>query len=119
MSLDEILKKEDWINGLTAFAEKNKLKDDPNGIVFSFIGVDLWLKVLSEASPDILTRFREWLRRFYPSNIIYKNRQHDIDVLVAIAERIEPEKTEDLIVRNLLKWLKDDIERVCALYAER
>ena len=39
-----------------------------------------------------------------------------MDVLELIAKQINPDTTDDLIVKNLLQWLKNDMEKVCNLY---
>lgn len=116
LSLNEILKQVDWVDRLTPFAENHNLRDDPNGIVFSSVDSEIWINLLIGASPETLTKFRNWFRWIYPINIIHQNRQSDFDVLELIAKHITPDTTDDLIVKNLLQWLKNDIEKVCTLY---
>ena len=116
LSLDEILKREDWVDKLTPFVEQHNLKDDPNGNVFASVDSKIWIGLLKNASPEVITKFRHWFHWVYPTNLIRQNRQCDIDVLEEIAIAIDPEDANDLIVKNLQKWLKNDIEKVCALY---
>lgn len=116
LSLDEILKREDWVDNLTAFVERHKLKDDPNGNIFASVDSKIWIGLLKNASPEIINKFRHWFHWVYPTNLLRQNRQRDIVVLEEIAMAIDPEDANDLIVKNLQKWLKNDIEKVCALY---
>lgn len=116
LSLDEILKREDWVDNLTPFVEQHNLKDDPNGNVFASVDSKIWIGLLKNASPEVITKFRHWFHWVYPTNLIRQNRQCDIDVLEEIVIAIDPEDANDLIVKNLQKWLKNDIEKVCALY---
>ena len=116
LSLDEILKREDWVDCLTPFVERHNLKDDPNGNVFASVDSKIWIGLLKNASPEIITKFRHWLHWVYPTNLIRQNRQRDIDVLEEIAMAIDPDAANDIIVKNLQKWLKNDLEKVCALY---
>ena len=116
LSLDEILKQEDWVDQLTPFVERHNLKDDPYGTVFSSVDSEIWVALLNDASPEVLTKFRHWLHWVYPTNLIRQNRQRDIDVLEEIAMAIDPDAANDIIVKNLQKWLKNDLEKVCALY---
>ena len=116
LSLDEILKREDWVDKLTPFVEQHNLTDDPNGNVFASVDSKIWIGLLKNASPEVITKFRHWFHWVYPTNLLRQNRQCDIDVLEEIAIAIDPEDANDLIVKNLQKWLKNDIEKVCALY---
>ena len=81
LSLDEILKQEDWVDKLTQFVEQHNLKDDPNGTVFSTVNSGIWTKLIKEATPETITKFRHWLHWVYPTNLIHQNRQSDIVVL--------------------------------------
>ena len=118
LSLDEILKQEDWVDQLTPFVERHNLKDDPYGTVFSSVDSEIWVALLNDASPEVLTKFRHWFHWVYPTNLIYQNRQRDIEVLKTIVKEIDPDKADDLIVKSLRRWLKIDIEKVCSLYSQ-
>lgn len=118
LSLDEILKQEDWVDQLTPFVERHNLKDDPYGTVFSSVDSEIWVALLNDASPEVLTKFRHWFHRVYPTNLIHQNRQRDIEVLKTIVKEIDPDKADDLIVKSLRRWLKIDIEKVCSLYSQ-
>lgn len=119
LSLNEILKQADWVDRLTPFAENHNLRDDPNGIVFSSVDSEIWINLLIGASPETLTKFRNWFRWVYPVNIIHQNRQSDIAILEVISNQIEPKAIDDLIVKNLLQWLKNDIDNVCKHYNQQ
>ena len=114
--LDEILKQEDWVDKLTQFVEQHNLKDDPNGTVFSTVNSGIWTKLIKEATPETITKFRHWLHWVYPTNLIHQNRQSDIVVLETISKEIDPDEVDDLIVKSLLNWLKKDIEKICSFY---
>lgn len=116
LSLDEILKQEDWVDKLTQFVEQHNLKDDPNGTVFSTVNSGIWTKLIKEATPETITKFRHWLHWVYPTNLIHQNRQSDIVVLETISKEIDPDEVDDLIVKSLLNWLKKDIEKICSFY---
>ena len=118
LSLDEILKQEDWVDQLTPFVERHNLKDDPYGTVFSSVDSEIWVALLNDASPEVLTKFRHWFHWVYPTNLIHQNRQRDIEVLKTIVKEIDPDKADDLIVKSLRRWLKIDIEKVCSLYSQ-
>lgn len=118
LSLDEILKQEDWVDQLTPFVERHNLKDDPYGTVFSSVDSEIWVALLNDASPEVLTNFRHWFHWVYPTNLIHQNRQRDIEVLKTIVKEIDPDKADDLIVKSLRRWLKIDIEKVCSLYSQ-
>lgn len=118
LSLDEILKQEDWVDQLTPFVERHNLKDDPYGTVFSSVDSEIWVALLNDASPEVLTKFRHWFHWVYPTNLIHQNRQRDIEVLKTIVKEIDPDEADDLIVKSLRRWLKIDIEKVCSLYSQ-
>ena len=116
LSVEEILNQDAWVDGLTVFAEQNNLKDDSNRTVFSSVSADAWLSKLLHADPKTICAFRSWFHRFYPTNIIWQTKPVDVDTLDVISEKIDPSKSDDLIVKSLLGWLKRDIKKYCALY---
>ena len=117
LSVEEILNQDAWVECLTAFAEQNNLKDESNRTVFSSVSADVWLSKLLNADPKTICAFRSWFHRFYPTNIIWQTKPVDVYILDEISNEIEPNKSDDLIVKNLLGWLKRDIKKYCALYA--
>ena len=116
LSVEEILNQDAWVDGLTVFAEQNNLKDESNRTVFSSVSADAWLSKLLHADPKTICAFRSWFHRFYPTNIIWQTKPVDVDTLDVISEKIDPSKSDDLIVKSLLGWLKRDIKKYCALY---
>ena len=116
LSVEEILNQDAWVDGLTVFAEQNNLKDESNRTVFSSVSADVWLSKLLHANPKTICAFRSWFHRFYPTNIIWQTKPVDVDTLDVISEKIDPDKSDDLIVKNLLGWLKRDIKKYCTLY---
>lgn len=116
LSVEEILNQDAWVDGLTVFAEQNNLKDESNRTVFSSVSADVWLSKLLHADPKTICAFRSWFHRFYPTNIIWQTKPVDVDTLDVISEKIDPSKSDDLIVKSLLGWLKRDIKKYCALY---
>ncbi len=119
LSIKEIVKQETWVDGLAMFAERNNLKDNPNILVFSTVGSDAWISLLCQSSPETIYKFRQWFHMYYPTNITWQNKPADVDVLELIAKGITPDKANDLIVKNLLVWSKNDIQRYCAPYRNR
>ena len=116
LGVEEILNQDAWVDGLTVFAEQNNLKDESNRTVFSSVSADAWLSKLLHADPKTICAFRSWFHRFYPTNIIWQTKPVDVDTLDVISEKIDPSKSDDLIVKSLLGWLKRDIKKYCALY---
>ena len=116
LSVEEILNQDAWVDGLTVFAEQNNLKDESNRTVFSSVSADIWLSKLLHADPKTICAFRSWFHRFYPTSIICQTKPVDVDTLDVISEKIDPSKSDDLIVKSLLGWLKRDIKKYCALY---
>ncbi len=119
LSVEEIVTQEAWVEGLTVFAEQSNLKDEASRNVFSSVSADVWLSKLLHADPKTICAFRNWFHMYYPTNIIWQTRPVDVDVLEIIAKEIEPDKSDDLIVKSLLGWLKRDIKKYCALYTPR
>lgn len=116
LSVEEILKQDAWVEGLTIFAEQNNLEDESNRTVFSSVSADVWLSKLLQADPKTICAFRDWFHRFYPTSIIWQNMPDDVEVLEVIINKIDPDKSDDLILKSLLGWLKRDIMKYCALY---
>lgn len=116
LSIEEILKQETWVEGLTTFAERNDLEHDPNVEVFSSVESSRWITLLNEASPKTLYEFRCWFTYYYPTFAIRQGKTRDLDVLKEIFKGIAPNQSDDLIKKNLLRWLKSDIEKIYDLY---
>ena len=117
-SVEEILGQENWIDGLTKIVEENNLRERPDGNVFSSVDSCVWLDLLKKSSPETLSKFRQLFNWLYPTSIIRQVEQHELDVIETIANGIDPSNAEDLVVKNILSWTKQNMEKVCILYGK-
>ena len=102
-----------------SYVKQNNPRGGLNSIVFSSVTPDIWVKILSEASTETLSKFREVLHWLFPPNIIHQEKPHDLGVIEVIVGKITPDEEDDLIKRFLLQCLKKDIERSCSHYEQR
>lgn len=117
LSIEDVLKAENWLEGLNRIIESNNLKELPNSSVFSCVDSSVWIDLLEKASPEVLYKFQQLFNFLYPTRIIRQIQEHELHSIKAVATGIELDGCDDLIVKNIRGWIREDMERVYSLYS--
>lgn len=116
-SIIDILNSSNWAHELDNFVSDYRIIYDPDGVLFNKAPADIWIKTITSSNAADINEFRHILDSLYPTNIIRsKNCLDDLCILKDIGEAIIPEKSDDLIIRTNLGWLKKQIESILELY---
>lgn len=119
-SISDILNSPNWADELQTYVSEHKMHYNPDSVLFSKAPTDIWITNIANSSAADIDMFRHILHSLYPTDSIrHVTCFDDIPVLEKIWEAITPEKSEDLIVRAILGWLKNQIESIINLYQNR
>lgn len=119
-SIIDILNGSDWAHELDTFVSEQKINYDPNSVLFIKAPKEIWIKNIINSNAADINEFRHTLNILYPTDYIRKiNYFDDIPVLNEIGKTIIPEKSEDLIVRANLVWLKKQISMITNIYKQK
>lgn len=114
-SINEILDSEQWLDGLEQYTNPNNEMYPRDIPVFSQVSVEKWISRLEMASSAEIDVFRRWLAKVYPSNVVKKSAEEDIDTIRGIWRSLNTENG-DLIKNAIMGWLKNQIKAIIDLY---
>ena len=112
VTMIEILKQDDWIDGLEHYINPDNTSFPRDVPVFSKADVSQWVERLHEADPEEIDDFRHWLVQAYPRNQCRKSYVQDADSIKAIRNQLERLEETDLIKKACIGWLVYQINQI-------
>lgn len=112
VTITEILKTNDWINGLEKYVNPDNTNFSRDVPIFSKAEVSLWVDKLHKANPEDIDDFRHWLVQVYPGNQLRRSYSQDADSIKAIKKQLEELEEADLIKKACTGWLVHQIDRI-------
>lgn len=108
----EILKQDEWIDGLEHYINPDNTSFPRDVPVFSKADVSQWVEKLHKADPEEIDDFRHWLVQAYPRNQCRKSYVQDADSIKAIRNQLERLEETDLIKKASIGWLVYQINQI-------
>lgn len=111
-SIKRIINEEGWIDKLVDYTKYDGINYKEVKI-FSEIEVSKWVEKILKSSSKELCDFRTWLQGFSKVNMNKDSyNEEEIKALVEIEKQLKTDKINDLIKKNNIKYLKEDINRI-------
>jgi len=111
-TVTEILKQDDWIDGLEHYINPDNTSFPRDVPIFSKAEVSQWVARLHKADPEEIDNFRHWLVQAYPRNQCRKSYVQDADSIKAIRNQLERLEETDLIKKACIGWLVYQINQI-------
>lgn len=114
--MEEVLSDERWVDSLDVYLRPNGEPYIQDVSLFAKAKAHKWLDVILASSSEEIYLFRQILICVYPQNTIRESARQDLPVIKEIIDGINPEEQDDLIKRNALKWLKEQMQDIVTLH---
>lgn len=111
-TISEILSGNNWVSELNKYTNADSLIYLDDSPVFYLATSDQWYTAIHNATPRQLYEFRNWLYKQYPSMIEKACFTQDKEILYSLWEKLDPDKEDDLIKKQTIRWIKDQIEEI-------